>query len=452
MTERRNKLGTMPVGKLVVNVSFPLMISMLVQATYNVVDSIYLSRLGEQALAATTLAFPAQLLRIAVAVGTGIGVNSLVSRRLGAKKHNEVRAAATHGLILALLSSVLFMLLGFFASRPFISAFTDDPAIIEMGTQYMAICLIFSQGVFLAIMGERLLQATGNAFLSMLAQMTGAVVNIALDPILIFGFLGIPEMGVKGAAIATVIGQFAAASIALFLNATKNHEVKFQFRGFQPDIRAIIGIYKVALPTMVVQTTASIMLLGINKLLTASTTAVAFFGVYFRLQTFVFLPVSGLSQGLMPIVGYNYGAKIGTRVVDAYRYTVLIAVGMMALGMIAFELFPHDLLRLFDAGEEMLRLGIPALRIVAVAFIPMSITVVSGFACAGLGNGAVNMITALLRQLVVLLPGAYLLEYFFGMAHVWYAFPIAELISAIAAVLFVKREHNTKIRPLQSNH
>lgn len=448
MAENRSKLGEMPMGKLVANISLPLMISMLVQSMYNVVDGIYVSRIGEKALAATALAFPAQLLMIAVSVGTGVGVSSLLSRRLGERRGDEVSAGATNGLMLSLLSSALFMLLGFFATRAFIAQFTADPAIRKMGVEYLRVCLIFSQGIFLAIMGERLLQATGNTFLSMLAQAFGAVVNICLDPIFIFGLLGVPRMGVTGAAIATVIGQYSAAALAMILHERKNREVKFQFRGFRPDIGAIAGIYKVGLPTMVVQTTASVMLLGMNKLLAASTTAVALFGVYFKLQSFVFMPVSGLSQGLIPIVGYNFGAKNGSRVVCAYRITVLLAASIMAMGMLAFELFPRELLMMFDAGDEMMRLGVPALRIIAISFIPMSVTVVSGFGCAGLGNGMVNMVGALLRQLVVLLPTAHLLEHFFGVERVWYAFPLAEIIAAGAAALFVRHEYRTRIRPL----
>ncbi len=451
MTERGNKLGTMPIKKLVANISFPLMISMLVQSMYNIVDSIYVARVSESALTATALAFPVQMLMIAVAVGTGVGVNSLLSRRLGERRHEEVGAAATNGLVLALFSAALFVLLGIFVTGPFISWFTKDPAIEQMGVDYLRICLIFSQGVFLAIMGERLLQATGNSFLSMIAQASGAVVNIALDPIFIFGLLGMPKMGVTGAAIATVVGQFSAAILAFLFNQFKNHDVKFQFRGFRPHWGAISAIYKVGLPTMVVQTTMSIMLLGMNKLLAASDTAVALFGVYFKLQSFVFMPVSGLSQGLIPIVGFNYGAKNGRRVASAYRFTVLIAVGIMAFGTLAFELFPRELLMLFKAGDEMMRLGIPALRIIASSFIPMAIAVVSGFGCAGLGNGMVNMYGALLRQLVILLPCAFLLNELWGIESVWFAFPLAELGAATTAALYVRHEYKTKVRPILSN-
>lgn len=448
MSERRSKLGAMPMGKLVANISAPLMISMLVQSLYNIVDGIYVAQIGEKALAATSLAFPAQLLMIAVSVGTGVGVNSLLSRRLGEGKRAEVRAVATNGLLLAFLSSGIFMLLGFFATESFIAGFSGDPAIREMGADYLRICLIFSQGVFVAITAERLLQATGNTFLSMLAQAFGAVVNIILDPILIFGLLGAPKMGVTGAAIATVVGQYAAALLALYFNARKNHEIQFQFRGFRPNIRVIARIYQVGLPTMVVQTTATLMLLGMNKLLAASTAAVALFGVYYKLQSFVFMPVSGLTQGLIPIVGFNYGAKNGARVVAAYRITVLAAAGIMALGALAFALFPEALLSMFQAGDEMMRLGVPALRIIALSFIPMAVTMVSGFACAGLGNGMVNMAVALLRQLAILLPMAYILERFIGIGAVWYAFPLAELAAAAAAALFVRREYRRKIRPL----
>jgi putative MATE family efflux protein len=448
MTERASKLAHMPMGRLVARISLPLMLSMLVQALYNIVDGIYLSRIGEGALAATGIAFPAQILMIAVAVGTGVGVNALLSRRLGEGREDQVRAVAVHGLILAIVSSGLFVVFGFVGVDAFIAPFTNDAQIAHMGAEYLRICLIFSQGIFIAIMAERFLQATGNTLLSMLAQLLGAVVNIVLDPILIFGWFGLPAMGVRGAAIATVVGQYSAAALALLLNYLKNPDVQISLRRFRLNFSVIRGIYRVGLPTMVVQTTSSLMLVSMNRLLAGSTAAVALFGVYYKLQSFVYMPVSGLAQGLIPIIGYNAGARQGRRVVSAYKIAILAGAAIMAVGTILFTVFPREILHLFRAEGEMLRLGVPALRIIGVTFIPMSLTVVSGFACAGLGNGMLNMLGALLRQLVLLIPTAYLLMHTLGIESIWYAFWIAELGAAAASALLVRREYLRKVRPI----
>ncbi|MEG2677385.1 MAG: MATE family efflux transporter, partial [Oscillospiraceae bacterium] len=307
---KENKLGTMPMGKLIASVSLPLMVSMLVQSLYNIVDGIYVAKISEDALTATSLAFPAQMLMISVAVGTGVGLNSLLARKLGEKRFDEANATATNGLLLAGLNTIVFMLLGFFAVRPFISAFTDNPEIIEMGVSYLSVCMVWCVGIFLSITGERLLQATGNSIFSMTSQIVGAVTNIILDPILIFGKLGMPEMGIKGAAVATVIGQIFGAVVAIVLNKVKNKEIHFVFRGFRPSGAIILNIYKVGIPSIIMQSIGTIMMVGMNKILILfSTTAVAVFGIYFKLQSFVFMPVFGLTQGLIPIVGYNYGAR-----------------------------------------------------------------------------------------------------------------------------------------------
>ena len=440
MSENRNKLGTMPIPRLVANVSLPLMVSMLVQSLYNIVDGIFVARISTEALTATSLAYPMQLVMIAVSVGTGVGVNALLSRRLGQRDAKGASAAATNGLLLSLLCTVVFMGIGLTCLPAFFRVFTQDAVLAALGEEYLSICMLFCLGIFMATMGERLLQATGNTFASMLAQSFGAVINIVLDPILIFGWLGLPAMGIRGAAIATVIGQWGAAAAALLLNHYKNREVHFDFRGFRPDAAVIGLIYKVGAPTIVVQMTSSLMLIGMNKLLLPfSAIAVAVFGVYYKLQTFVYMPVSGLAQGLIPIVGYNLGARRIDRARQAYRLAAVVAAIIMAAGTLVFELFPEWLLSLYNADAEMLRLGVPALRIIGATFVPMSFTVVTGFACSGAGSGLANMVGALLRQLVVLLPVAWLLARFSGVDAVWFAFWASELVAAAVAALFAKR-------------
>ena len=447
--QQQNRMGTMPVGKLVCSTSVPLMISMLVQSLYNIVDGIFVSRISENALTATSIAYPAQMLMLAVAVGTGVGINSLLSRKLGQKDFAGVNQVATDGLFLAVLSSIIFILFGIFGSSLFINAFTADSEIALYGKQYLQICMLFCSGIFLATTGERLLQATGNTMLSMLAQSIGAVINIILDPILIFGLFGFPSLGVRGAAIATVIGQWGAAVVSLGLNAKKNKEIHFIIKNYKPEWKMIKNIYKVGIPTMLMQTMGSIMMVGMNGILKGfSSVAVASFGVYYKLWTFVYMPVSGLSQGLIPIIGYNYGSKNGKRVSSAFKITVISSVCIMFAGMLLFLLVPGGLLGLYDASEQMLEIGIPLLRIMAVTFPVVAVTITIGFACSGLGNGMVSMISTLLRQLVLLIPFAYILAVSFGLNYAWYAAWGAELISMSFAVICLKKEYQKKIKPL----
>ncbi|MEG2634083.1 MAG: MATE family efflux transporter [Oscillospiraceae bacterium] len=447
---KENKLGTMPMGKLIASVSLPLMVSMLVQSLYNIVDGIYVAKISEDALTATSLAFPAQMLMISVAVGTGVGLNSLLARKLGEKRFDEANATATNGLLLAGLNTIVFMLLGFFAVRPFISAFTDNPEIIEMGVSYLSVCMVWCVGIFLSITGERLLQATGNSIFSMTSQIVGAVTNIILDPILIFGKLGMPEMGIKGAAVATVIGQIFGAVVAIVLNKVKNKEIHFVFRGFRPSGAIILNIYKVGIPSIIMQSIGTIMMVGMNKILILfSTTAVAVFGIYFKLQSFVFMPVFGLTQGLIPIVGYNYGARRPDRLMHGYKLATVIAVIIMAIGTAIFWIIPKQLLLMFDASEEMLSIGIQALRIISLTFLPAAISIVAGNTLAGIGNGVVSMINSFLRQLVILLPAAFLLASAFGLDFAWYAMCISEIVSLVFTMLMFKREYNKKIKPME---
>lgn len=442
--KKENKMGIMPIPKLVITMSFPLMVSMLVQSLYNIVDSVFVAQIDEAALTATSIAYSAQMLQIAVAVGTGVGVNALVSRRLGAKKYEEANAAATLGFYLSVLSSLVFVVWGIFGTEAFIRCFSSDEAIIAYGISYLKICQIFSTGIFLGTLTQRLLQATGRTLSSMFAQMAGAVVNIVLDPVLIFGYFGAPALGIAGAAIATVIGQWAAAIIGLVLNHVQNKEIHFIWKGFRFQKGDFISIYKVGAPTILTQAFGSFMLAGMNLILGAySDTAVAFFGVYYKLQNFLFMPVNGLGQGSLPIVGFNAGAKKRERVEAACRTALKLAAGIACVGVLIFESIPGILLSFFQAGDEMMQIGIPALRIIAPTFVLAAVTMVMGYLISGLGNGMVNMIGTAIRQLVILLPCVWLLRQILGIDAVWFAFWISETAAACYAFLRL-RQHLRK--------
>jgi len=450
--EKENKMGIMPIKKLVMTMSLPIMISMLVQSLYNIVDSIFVAKISEAALTATSIAYSAQILQIAVAVGTGVGVNALVSRMLGAKQADKVNEAATTGLVLTVLSSLIFVLWGIFGTKIFIQQFTDNQEIMTMGTTYLQICQIFSTGIFLGTLTQRLLQATGHTFSSMLAQLFGAFVNLVLDPILIFGLLGCPKMGIAGAAIATVLGQWSAAIIGFILNYVQNKEVHFVFRHFHMDKESVIQIYKVGAPTILTQAFGSLMVAAMNAILVMfSSTAVAFFGVYFKLQSFLFMPMNGLGQGALPIVGYNFGSKNGQRVQQTYRCVCMFAIIFALVGTLIFMICPELLLTLFSASSQMMTIGVPALRIICVSFVFASLTMVIGYMISGLGNGLVNMIATALRQLVVLLPCVLLLGKVGGIQVVWFAFWISEICAFLFAGYCLKKEMSKKIKPLLSD-
>lgn len=443
----RNKLGVMPIPRLIASVSVPLMVSMLVQSLYNIVDGVFVSRISEDALTATSLAYPAQMLMLAVAVGTGVGVNAILSRRLGQRNQQAVNAIATTGLFLAAVCSVIFMIIGAVATRPFIALFTQDEAVVELGCQYLRICLIGCMGIFFATTGERLLQATGNTFLSMIAQTFGAIINIIFDPILIFGHFGLPAMGIQGAAIATVAGQFAAAIASLALNHVKNREIHFQFAHFRPDGATIWDIYRVGIPTILMQTMGSLMMVGMNTILSGYASAVAAYGVYYKLYTFLYMPVSGLSQGMIPIMGYNLGAKQGARMRAAFRLTAIVAAVLMTCGMIVFLTLPRQLLGLYDAGEALLQIGVPLLRTMAITFPFAAVTITIGFASSGLGNGFISMISTLLRQLLLLVPCAALFSNLWGLNAAWFAAWISEGVALLFAIIAFRREYRKKVVP-----
>ena len=450
MEERKeNRMGTMPVGKLLVTMSLPIMISMLIQALYNIVDSIFVAQIGENALTAVSLAFPVQNLIIAVGIGTGIGINSLLSRRLGERRFDDANAAAENGILLSLCNWLVFAIFGGLFSEAFFRAFTENPEIISMGTDYLTVCTVFSFGCFMQFACERILQATGITIYNMITQATGAIINIILDPIMIFGLFGFPRLGVKGAAIATVIGQIVAMLMGLWFNAKKNKEVHMDFRHFRPNARIIGEIYKVGVPSIVMQSIGTVMTIGMNKILIAfSETAVAVFGVYFKLQSFVFMPIFGLTNGLVPIVAYNYGARKRTRITASIRLALVYALSIMALGLLIFQLFPVPLLRLFKASDALLSIGVPALRIISISFLGAGVGIVLSSVFQAMGNGVLSLTMSVARQLAVLLPVAWLMARFVGLDAVWAAFPVSEYVSVTIALFMYRYVYHNHIATL----
>lgn len=446
---QENKMGVMPMNQLILDMSLPMMVSMLVQALYNVVDSIFVSRISEDALTALGLAFPMQNLMISVAVGTGVGVNALLSRSLGERNRTLVEKSAENGIFLAVLNYLLFLLIGLFAVPAFFRSQTDVTEIVDAGIQYLTVCCCASFGLFGQIAFERLLLSTGQTIYTMFTQGLGAVVNLILDPILIFGLLGFPKMGVTGAALATVVGQVCGMSLSFYFCRAKNKEVPLHLRGFRPDGEVIRSIYIVGLPSIIMQAIASVMVYGINQILIAfTTTATAVFSVYFKLQSFIFMPVFGLNNGVVPIVAYNYGARKKSRIMHALKLGLLYAAGLMAAGLLVFQLLPGLLLSLFDASPEMKAIGIPALRIISVCFVPAAVSIICSSAFQALGNGLMSMLVSFARQLVVLLPAAFLLSLTGRLELVWWAFPIAEVAALTVSLLFFRRIYRSRVAPL----
>ncbi len=433
-----NKMGVMPINKLLISMSVPMMMSMLVQALYNIVDSIFVARVSENALTAVSLAFPMQTLMVALAGGTGVGVNALLSRSLGEKDYKRANDAARNGIFLAAVGYLVFLIVGIFAVKPFYQAQTSDPEIVYHGIQYLTIVCCMSLGLFAQFIFERLLQSTGKTFYTMITQMIGAVINLILDPILIFGLLGFPRMEAAGAALATVIGQIAAGAMACYFNIKKNDELHISFRGFRPSKHIIGTIYRVGVPSIIMQSIGSVMTFSMNQILIAfSSTATAVFGVYFKLQSFVFMPVFGLNNGMVPIIAYNYGAKRKDRMMNTYKLSIALAVAIMTVGTLVFLLIPDKLFMLFDASEHMLSMGVPALRIICVHFPVAAFCIVTGSLFQALGNAVYSMINSICRQLVVLLPEAFLLAQLGNVNYVWLAFPIAEVASALLTSIFL---------------
>ena len=441
-----NKMGVMPVRKLLLNMSLPMMCSMLVQAMYNIVDSVFVSHVSEDALTAVSLAFPVQSLIIAIGAGTGVGVNALVSRALGEKKRDEADKVALHGIFLSFLSYIAFLIVGLFLVKPFYATQTDSPIIAAYGYDYLSVCSIFSIGIFTQFIFERLLQSTGRTFHTMITQTIGAITNIILDPIMIFGLFGFPRLEAKGAAVATVIGQCIAGILAIIFNLKYNDDLDFNFKRFRPCGYVIKNIYIIGVPSIIMQSIGSVMVLGLNKILMAfSSTAVAVFGVYFKLQSFVFMPVFGLNNGMIPIIAYNYGAKKKDRMIKTYHFALQIAVTIMVVGAIVMELIPGVILNIFNASDSMLAMGITALKIISIHFPIAAFCIVTGSLFQALGKATYSMINSIMRQLVVLLPVAYLLGLTGNVNNVWWAFPISELASATVTSLFYIKVKKTII-------
>ena len=436
-----NKMGVQPVGRLLAGMAIPMMISMLVQALYNVVDSVFVSRISENAFNAVGLAFPLQNLMIAVGAGTAVGINALLSRSLGEKKQDMADRAAGTGIFLSLCSAVVFALIGIFLSRPFFMAQAKTvPEIVEMGTAYTRICLGLSVGLFCQFCFERLLQSTGRTMLSMVTQLIGAIINIILDPVFIFGLCGMPKMGVTGAAVATVLGQFVGALLAILLNLKYNPEIRIRLRLIRWDKPVVREIYRVGVPSIVMQSIGSVMTFGMNRILFVFTpTATAVFGAYFKIQSFIFMPVFGLNNGMLPIISYNYGAARMDRVKRTVRLTICTAVCIMTVGFAVFQLAPATLLTLFDASAEMTAIGVPALRIISISFLLAGFCIIAGSVCQAIGNPLYSMMVSICRQLVVLLPAAWLLAQSGRLELVWWSFPIAEIASFTLSAIFLRR-------------
>ena len=446
---RENIMGTMEINPLLLKLSIPMMISMLVQALYNVVDSVFVSHVSEEALTAVSLAFSLQNVMIAVGVGTGVGVNALLSKSLGEKNQGRANATAENGIFLSLCSFAVFFVIGLTCMKPYFYAQTSDPVIAQQGIQYLSVCCIFSLGLFTQLMGEKLLAATGRTQLSMISQLVGAVVNIILDPIFIFGYCGEALSGTTGAAVATVIGQFCGAGMTLYFNTRKNPDIQISFKGFRPSAKAIGRIYTVGLPSIAMQCVGSLMTFGMNLILmTFSATAVAVFGVYFKLQSFVFMPIFGLNNGMIPIIGYNYGARSPERVRKTIRLSVFYAELVMVIGFCVFQFAPGQVLSVFAASDAMLAIGIPAMRIICLHFLLAGVSIVLSSVFQALGNGIFSLTVSVCRQLFVLLPAAWLLAQTGNVNNVWWAFLIAEVVSILMSLAFYARINKTTIAPL----
>lgn len=450
MAERKeNIMGTMPVNRLLMKISLPIMASMLVQALYNVVDSVFVARIGEDALTAVSLAFPLQNVMIAIGTGTGVGINALLSKSLGERNYKEADNAALNGLFLAVLSWLVFLVLGLLFSRFYFETQTSDTRIIAHGVDYLMICTVFSFGLFGQITLERLLQSTGKSVYAMISQGAGAIINIILDPIMIFGYFGFPPMGVAGAAIATVIGQTCGMLLGIWFNVKKNSDITLRLRGFRPKAGTIKRIYAVGLPAMTMGSLGSVMVFGMNRILLAfSTTAAAVLGVYFKLQSFIFMPVFGLNNGIVPILSFNYGAQRRDRMSNVIKQGILYAVIIMTAGMLLFLSVPGLLLSLFKASPEMSRMGSIALRIICVSFPFAGFCIVCTGVFQALGQSMLSLMTSVARQLIVLLPVAYLLSRLGNVDLVWIAFPIAEIMSLITCAIFLRKVHREVIEPI----
>lgn len=448
-TLQENKMGVMPVGKLLVNMALPMIISMLVQALYNIVDSVYVSQVSESAVTALSLAFPVQNMQIGFAVGVGVGVNALLSQSLGRKDQESVNWAAGQGVFLALVATALFMLFGFFGVRPYYTMQSTVAETVEGGIAYTSICCIFTVGIFIQVLCERLLQSTGRAMQTMILQGTGAIINIILDPVFIHGWWGMPRMGVAGAAVATVIGQCTGAVLGIYLNLRHNPEVQLHVKFMKPNWKVIAPILEVGIPSVVMNGIGSVMNFGMNQILQGfNEVATGVFGIYYKLQSLFFMPLFGINNATISILAYNYGARKPKRIVHTLKLATAVAVCIMLVGLAVFLLFPQALLGIFNPTEEFLAIGVKALRILCLPFPVAAICISLGASFQALGKGSYSTVVSLCRQLIVLLPVAYLLSLTGSVDNVWWSFPIAEVMSALVTGLLFAKLYRQKVKPL----
>jgi MATE efflux family protein len=449
LTKRKrpeNKMGTMPINKLIINMSLPLITSMFVQAFYNIVDSLFVARINEGALTAVSMSFPAQNLMISAGVGVGVGITALIARYLGAHDEKGITRVVHNGIFLGILNSILFALFGIFLAK-FYFEFQKASGIIETyGIQYLSICSIFAFSIIMEITFERMLIASGKTIYTMITQSTGAIINIIFDPIFIFGLFGFPKMGIVGAAVATIFGQTVAMFMALYFNVIKNHEVRISIKKFAVDFKTIVNIYEIGFPSIVMQSAASFMIFQLNNLLASfSTTATAVLGVYFKLQSFVILPVFGLNNSVISIVSYNYGAGKIKRLLKTVKVANIYAFSIMLAGFVLCQILPVQILKIFDASDNMLAIGVPALRIISFSFLIAPFSIVSSGTFQALGKGTFSLIISLIRQLIVILPLSYLLSRVMGMKGVWVAFPIAEIVAGILTIIYLRKLYKNEI-------
>ena len=450
---KTERMGTERIGKLIFSMSGPAIISMLINALYNIVDSIFVGRYSTDAFTAVSLVFPMQQLVIAFAVGTAVGVNSLIARRLGARMQEEAEDAARHGILLAAISGAVFLLVGLFFSRPYLSAFTENPAVLEQAVSYAHIAVGASFFVMISIMCEKIQQATGNMIIPMIQGLTGTIINIVLDPIMIFGLLGCPEMGVRGAALATVIGQIGGMIVGIYVVFFRQKALNCSMKKFRFNPSTILEIYRVGLPGIVMQSIVSVMTSGLNMILIGfSEIAVSVLGLYFKLQTFVFMPVFGLNQGALPVMGYNYGAGDRKRLMSAYKVTVMAAFVIMATGFVLFQAIPEQMIRLFNDDPELLASGVPALKSISWSFFGAAFGIINGTLFQAIGRGLASMIVSICRQLGILLPAAWLLGRLFGLNAIWFAFPAAEVGAVIISFVMFHRIYQSELKDLRPRH
>lgn len=444
-----NKMGTMPIMKLIINMSLPMMFSMFVMALYNIVDSIFVAKINEDALTAVSLAFPVQNLMISFAVGTGVGVNSLLSRRLGQGNQDDVNKTAMNAVFLALCNFAVFFIAGLTLVKPYLISQRVSGEIIAYGEEYLHVVLFLSFAMFLSITFDRLLQSTGHTIYTMYSQLSGAVFNVIFDPLLIFGIGPFPKMGIRGAALATVFGQILGLFVSVFFNLKKNRDIQFKLKNIIPEPRIIGEIYKVGVPSILLSSITSFTTYFINIILGKfSSSAIAVYGVYFKLNSFIFMPVFGLNNGIVPIIAYNYGARRKQRITSTIRNALILAIGIMLLGTAIFELFPAQLLALFEASPNMLQIGVPAMRIIACSFAGAAVAITLSSVFQAFGSAVYSMIATFVRQLVVLLPVTYLLSLAGNINDIWWSYLIAEVASVAACLFFMRRIYKNKIENL----